>query len=88
MICAGAGGQNDDLWDKYYCERRDLEKRTGLALGNELWLMHGTSATDPNVICTSSGFDFRHSRPGLFGRGSYFAVDTAYSGAVAFSLRA
>jgi hypothetical protein len=76
--------QNDDLWDKYYCERRDLEKRTGLSLGNELWLMHGTSATDPDIICKSSGFDFRHSRPGYFGRGSYFAVDTAYSGAVAF----
>ena len=51
--------QDEDLWEKYYLERRDLAKRTGLALGNEKWLLHGTSSTDPNIICRT-GFDFRY----------------------------
>jgi hypothetical protein len=58
ILCCAVMRQNEDLWDKYYQERRDLEKRTSLPLGNEMWLLHGTSSTKPDEICRT-GFDFR-----------------------------
>lgn len=47
---------------------------------NELDLFHGTSNTEPALIYEGEeGFDMRHSRKGLWGRGIYFAKDAAYS---------
>ena len=76
--------QNDDLWEKYFNERRAVEKRTGVMLGNEQWLMHGSGATSPAQIYTTNGFDWHYSRTNCyFGQASYFAEQTSYSGAYA-----
>jgi hypothetical protein len=56
--CCAVVRQNEDLWGQYYQERRDLEKRTSLPLGNEMWLLHGTRSVNPDEICRA-GFDFR-----------------------------
>ena len=43
-------------------------------------MFHGSSATDPSLISDSEeGFDIRFSHGGLFGQGTYFAEDPAYS---------
>ena len=45
----------------------------------EKWLWHGTSRTDPRIIC-AEGLDFRlSSEHGLWGRASYLAVKASYS---------
>lgn len=86
--------QNDDLWDKYYMERRDIQSRMPAdavwdAPGNEKWLIHGTGKTKPEVIYSTHGFDWRYSRTDcLFGQASYFAVQPSYSGEVGASRRA
>ena len=44
------------------------------------YLFHGTLNTDPMQIYNSEdGLDFRFSREGLMGQGTYFAEDPAYS---------
>ena len=51
-------------------------------VGNELWLVHGTRTTDPEAIWSDDfGFDFRHSKAGMYGRASYFAEQASYSDA-------
>eukprot|EP00455_Lapot_gusevi_P003358 TRINITY_DN11381_c0_g2_i2.p1 TRINITY_DN11381_c0_g2~~TRINITY_DN11381_c0_g2_i2.p1 ORF type:complete len:161 (-),score=21.57 TRINITY_DN11381_c0_g2_i2:206-625(-) len=43
-------------------------------------LFHGTSSTHPGEIYQGNfGFDFRLSQVGMWGRGSYFATNAAYS---------
>jgi hypothetical protein len=46
---------------------------------NEMWLIHGTSTTDPDVICQQRGIDPHYAAAGLFGRAAYFAEFTSYS---------
>ncbi len=78
--------QNEDLWDKYFTERRDIHSRkpageAWASVGNELWLVHGTASTKPEAIYKSHGFDWRYSRTTcFFGQASYFAVQPKYSG--------
>ena len=41
-------------------------------------LFHGTSSTDPQLIC-AAGFNNIYSSEGLWGKANYFAVPSAYS---------
>lgn len=48
-------------------------------------LFHGTTRTDPKEIYESEyGIDFRFSREGLYGKGTYFADNSNYSNQYAF----
>ena len=71
--------QNKWLWDRYYfAKERMHEKNKGLI--NEKWLFHGTRQNPPERIYRSEqGFDFRFSRQGAWGLGTYFAVNASYS---------
>ena len=43
-------------------------------------LFHGTGRTEPSVIYNGDiGFDMRYSDSGMWGRGTYFAVNASYS---------
>jgi hypothetical protein len=49
------------------------------SLGNELWLLHGTRLVPPEAIWkTERGVDPLRCEKGMFGRASYFALQTAY----------
>ena len=71
--------QNQWLWEKYcFSKERMHEQNKGIV--NEKRLFHGTSATPPEKIFKSSqGFDFRFSTRGMWGTGTYFAVNASYS---------
>ena len=71
--------QNKWLWRHYsLCRDRIRQKNGGKE--NEMWLFHGTKDTKPSDIYKSEkGFDFRFSRPGMWGYGSYFAANASYS---------
>ena len=72
--------QNVLLWRKYMRKKRDLENDATLRNSGEKMLFHGTSNTKPEQIYEGdSGFDMRYSRDGMWGRGNYFAVKSAYS---------
>ena len=70
--------QNRVLWRRYHdCKER---LRRDLPSVGEKHLFHGTQETDPVVIYGGdAGFDVGHSRGGLWGAGSYFAVNASYS---------
>lgn len=71
--------QNRWLWN-HYCLSRTRIRDKNNGEDNELWLFHGTSSTSPSDIYRSEkGFDFRYSRPGLWGNGTYFATNASYS---------
>ena len=76
--------QNKWQWRHYsLCRDRIKEKNGGQE--NEMWLFHGTRDTNPSDIYKSEkGFDFRFSRPGMWGYGSYFAANASYSAAYAY----
>ena len=46
---------------------------------NEMWLIHGTSKTNPDEICKERGIDFHYAEAGYFGRATYFSEFTSYS---------
>ena len=71
--------QNKWLWDKYrFSKDRMSEKNKGVV--NEKQLFHGTSSTPPEKIFKSpQGFDFRFCSRGMWGLGTYFAVNAKYS---------
>ena len=76
--------QNRPLWDEYAKQSRNMEKLNNGVLKEEL-LFHGTRATDPELIYGgSTGFDMRHSREGMWGRGNYFAKNASYSDGYAY----
>lgn len=71
--------QSVRLWEQYARRREDVSAENW-SCPNERTLFHGTSRTSPETIVRDAvGFDPRFSAPGLYGRGSYFAVDAAYS---------
>ena len=71
--------QNEHLWEKY-CQHKERMDRKGHERVNEKELFHGTSNTPPEEIYKSEdGFDMRFSRPGMWGRGNYFAESAKYS---------
>ena len=77
---------NKWLWDIYALSRHRLStKNRGIT--NEKLLFHGSRQTRPEQIYKSEkGFDFRFANEGLWGVGTYFAVNAQYSNAYAFKL--
>eukprot|EP00455_Lapot_gusevi_P000932 TRINITY_DN10388_c0_g1_i8.p1 TRINITY_DN10388_c0_g1~~TRINITY_DN10388_c0_g1_i8.p1 ORF type:complete len:139 (+),score=2.51 TRINITY_DN10388_c0_g1_i8:27-419(+) len=56
-------------------------------MGHETFLFHGSRANHPSMIYKDQfGFDMRYCESGLWGRGIYFATNSAYSDDYAFSL--
>ncbi len=68
--------QNLEQWERYFNRRQQVEKdmhkkaaprRGDAGPGNELWMLHGTRETDPEVIWRDdAGFDFRFSAAGMY----------------------
>ena len=70
--------QNETLWRHYRDCRRRIKEHFPSA--GEKKLFHGTRQTSPQLIYAGDiGFDVGHSRVGMWGRGSYFAVNASYS---------
>ncbi len=75
---------NKWLMERYrFARKRMLYKNSGKV--NEMVLFHGTSNVPPNKIITSEfGFDYRHCSRGLWGVGTYFAVNAGYSNSYSY----
>ena len=72
--------QNKWLWERYCFAKKRMHKANNGSL-NEKNLFHGTRDTPPEkVIRSEKGIDFRYSsKGGLWGEGSYFAINASYS---------
>ena len=78
--------QNKWLWERYSFAKKRMSKTNKEGI-NEKHLFHGTRDTPPEKVYRSEkGVDFRFSREGLFGTGSYFAVNASYSDSYAYTL--
>ena len=79
--------QNQWLWEKHtFSKQRMTVKNRGDV--NEKELFHGTRGTPPEKIFKSEpGFDFRFASNGMWGTGTYFAVNARYSDDYAYSAR-
>ena len=77
--------QNQWLWEKYHFSKQQMsEKYEGII--NEKDLFHGTSSTPPEKIFKSEqGFDFRFCSRGMWGTGTYLAVNASYSNNYAYT---
>lgn len=76
--------QNKWLWERYSFAKKRMSK-TNKDHVNEKHLFHGTRTTPPEKVFNSEkGLDFRFSNAGLWGTGSYFAVNASYSDAYAY----
>jgi len=72
--------QNLWQWQKYVFLRDRLAKRHEKSTSHETLLFHGTRQNDPSLIHNGDdGFDMRFSQAGMWGKGSYFAVNARYS---------
>lgn len=75
--------QNQDLWEKFSLERKQMKRRNNGEEINEKLLFHGSRTTSPRSIASSlKGVDFRYSsrvRSLMWGTGAYFAVKASYS---------
>ena len=73
--------QNRYLWRYWLYEKnrmRELKTDGTDITTQKLW--HGTGPTEPrDIYMGQEGFDVRYSRPGLWGRGIYFALSALYS---------
>ena len=71
--------QNKKLWENYDRGKQQISgKNSGVV--NEKQLFHGSGETPPEKIYNGNkGFDFRYCTSGMWGRGSYFAVNASYS---------
>ena len=77
--------QNKWLWERYSFAKKRMSKKNKDQV-NEKHLFHGTRDTPPEKVYRSEkGVDFRFSREGLFGTGSYFAVNASYSNSYAYT---
>ena len=80
--------QNKLLWKKYLNKKKQLEDDHTLQNSGEKMLYHGTRGTAPEQVYEGdSGFDMRYSSDGMWGRGNYFAVNSAYSVSYSHSTR-
>ena len=78
--------QNKWLWERY-CFAKNRMSMANKGCINEEHLFHGTRGTPPEkVIKSEKGIDFRYSGKGLWGEGSYFAVNASYSDNYSHSL--
>jgi O-acetyl-ADP-ribose deacetylase (regulator of RNase III) len=74
--------QNLRLWNHYAFRRRTLQQELSNKpdLQIEMELFHGTRAALPSEIYNGEyGFDMTYCTSGLWGIGTYFAVNAAYS---------
>lgn len=71
--------QNKWLWEKcVFAKQRIGDKNKGQV--NEMKLFHGIKNTIPKEIFKSEqGVDSQYSSQGMWGTGTYFAVDASYS---------
>ena len=77
--------QNQWLWEKYHFSKQRMSEKYG-GIVNEKDLFHGTSSTPPEKIFKSEqGFDFRFCSRGMWGTGTYFAVNASYSNSYAYT---
>eukprot|EP01044_Picomonas_judraskeda_P013135 COSAG03_NODE_1955_length_3303_cov_2.141386_2_plen_481_part_00 len=77
--------QNVHLWNFFAGQKVRLAAIRGQPLAETL-LWHGTGRNDPKLVFNGeSGFDTRFSSKGLFGTGTYFAVNASYSASPAYS---
>ena len=76
--------QNTWLWETYQMSKKRMsDKNDGVV--NEKNLFHGPRQNEPKDIYNSEqGFDHRLASPGLFGEGTYFAVEAKYSNNYAY----
>ena len=80
--------QNEWLWERYSFAKKQMSKKNKGCV-NEKHLFHGTRTTPPEKVFRSEkGVDFRFSRKGLWGMGSYFAVNASYSDRYAYNATA
>ena len=80
--------QNKWLWERYSFAKKQMYKKNKGCV-NEKHLFHGTRTTPPEKVFRSEkGVDFRFSRKGLWGMGSYFAVNASYSDRYAYNATA
>lgn len=76
--------QNKPLWEEY-CKCSQIMKKVNEGILKEQMLFHGTQSNNPELIYRcSSGFDMRHSRDGMWGKGNYFAKNASYSDGYAY----
>jgi len=74
--------QNKQLWENFHHNIRRMKAR----LQHDpvvSQMFHGTSSNDPKLIYGDihhDGFHTNFSRAGMWGRGTYFAVNASYSG--------
>ena len=75
---------NEGLIERYkFARKRMLCKNSGNL--NEMMLFHGTSNVPPSKIINAEfGFDFRHCIKGLWGVGTYFAMNASYSNSYSY----
>ncbi|XP_072243280.1 protein mono-ADP-ribosyltransferase PARP14-like [Leuresthes tenuis] len=71
--------QNATLWQSYQLLKKQMEKKNQHQ-NNEKLLFHGTSSTSIDLI-NNKGFNrsYAGQHGAMYGKGSYFAVDPAYS---------
>uniref|UniRef100_UPI003AAA2BFC protein mono-ADP-ribosyltransferase PARP14-like n=1 Tax=Centroberyx gerrardi TaxID=166262 RepID=UPI003AAA2BFC len=71
--------QNKTLWQSYQLMKKQLEEKNKHQ-NNERQLFHGTGSNSIDLI-NSQGFNrsYAGTHAAMFGNGSYFAVDPAYS---------
>ncbi|MEQ2268417.1 hypothetical protein XENORESO_014760 [Xenotaenia resolanae] len=71
--------QNETLWQSYQLLKKQMEVKNKHT-NNEQLLYHGTGATSIDLI-NSKGFNrsYAGAHGAMYGNGSYFAVDPAYS---------
>jgi len=68
---------NTRLWEKFARQRKEIARDAGED-PRVLTLYHGTSGNDPKELYEGIyGMDYRLSRKGMWGHGSYFAVNAS-----------
>ncbi|KAL4625085.1 poly ADP-ribose polymerase 12 [Arapaima gigas] len=79
-ICSIQRIQNPSLWKVFQWQKEQMQKKSNSNLVDERTLFHGTDPSLKEAICEQN-FDWRmcgvHGT--LYGKGSYFARDAAYS---------
>ncbi len=65
--------QNIPLWEMFCNSVESLREKTSS------WLFYGPGDTKPEEIFNKGGFNMRHSKAGMWGRGIYFTADSNYS---------
>eukprot|EP00055_Hartaetosiga_balthica_P008489 m.31804 g.31804 ORF g.31804 m.31804 type:complete len:1756 (-) comp6336_c0_seq1:1735-7002(-) len=76
--------QNFVLWERYHQAKLRV-RNTNDGDANEQWMFHGSRQTNPMSIA-KEGFDDHFARPGMLGKGAYFADSVDYSDGYAYTI--